>query len=74
MTYWTWLWLGWLAYFAVVEGLAILLGKDRGATFSEHVWAFIGRGQVLDQHVKLRRILFLSFSAWLVTHLFTGWV
>lgn len=74
MDVWMVLWIGWLAQFLVIEGLALTLGKDKQATLSDHMWAFIGRGRVLDRHVRFRRIVFLAFSVWLVVHTFTGWV
>ena len=74
MSVWTVLWVGWLLQFLVIEGLAIGLAKDKGATLSDHIWAFIGRGKALDRHVRFRRIIFLAFSAWLVVHLWTGYV
>lgn len=74
MSVWTVLWLGWFFQFLVIEGLALVLGKDKGATLSDHMWAFIGRGKALDNHVRFRRIAFLAFSTWLVVHTFTGWV
>lgn len=74
MDTWTILWIGWLAYFAVVEGLALILAKDKQATLSDHIWAFIGKGKRLDNHVRFRRIAFLCFTAWLIPHLFTGYV
>ncbi|MFF3055009.1 hypothetical protein [Streptomyces sp. NPDC057909] len=37
MTVWSWLWVGWLAAFVVIEGKA-LFNKTEGDTLSEHVW------------------------------------
>ncbi len=34
-------WLVWLAYFGVVEGMALFNSKG-GDTLSEHVWAWFG--------------------------------
>lgn len=34
-------WLGWIAYFVVVEGMALFNSKP-GDTLSEHVWAWFG--------------------------------
>jgi hypothetical protein len=47
---WAWLWLGWIGYFAVVEGVALYKSgkaKGRGSvdprdTLSEHVWYWFG--------------------------------
>lgn len=73
MTVWTVLWLGWFAYFAVVEGLAIALARDKQATLSDHVWSFLAIGKNLDRHVRFRRIAFLSLTAWLIAHFFFQW-
>ena len=67
MTY-TWLWIGWIVAFFLIEGAA-LLNKPYGDTLSEHVWALV-RGQ--GRHVKLRRFLLLTLLAWLLVHLLSG--
>lgn len=75
MTVWTWLWFGWGAYFAVVEGVALFnsVGND---TLSEHVWAFLGyeerRVGPPTGWQRLRRFATLAGLAWLVVHLLTG--
>jgi hypothetical protein len=74
MTVWTWLWVGWGAYFAVVEGMA-LANSTAGDTLSEHVWAFLGYSGGVKYPTgwtRLRRFLVLAFLAWLVVHFLTG--
>lgn len=74
MTIWTWLWLGWGAYFALVEGMALANSKP-GGTLSEHVWAFLGYSGGVKKPTAwtyLRRFLVLAFLAWLSAHLLTG--
>jgi hypothetical protein len=73
------LWLVWIVYFLVVEGIALFNSKG-GDTLSEHVWAWLGYRIGPDgTHVgyptgsqRLRRFLTLMFLAWLVVHLLTG--
>lgn len=74
------LWALWVAYFLVVEGIALFNSKG-GDTLSEHVWAWLGY-RLKDDHgvqveyptgsQRLRRFLTLAFLAWLVVHLLTG--
>lgn len=74
MTVWTWLWFGWGAYFLVVEGWALVLGRTSG-TLSAHVWAFLGYSGGVKYPTgwtRLRRFLVLAFLAWLSVHLLTG--
>lgn len=78
MSGWTWAWIGWTAYFAAVEGMALTNSKA-GDTLSEHVWAFIGSRYVAntpDRKVggwtRLRRFAVLAFMAWLSAHFLTG--
>ena len=78
MTIWTWLWLGWGLYFAVVEGMA-LANSRAGDTLSEHAWAWLGYGgeggyRRPSGWTRLRRFLLLAGLAWLVVHLLTGGV
>lgn len=44
MDIWSWLWVGWLGAFAVIEGVA-LARDDRGDTLSEHVWKWFAIGR-----------------------------
>lgn len=77
MSAWSWLWLGWLAYFAVVEGAA-LANSRTGDTLSEHIWAWFGtaRGPASGRQpsgwTRLRRFVLLAFVAWLGAHFLTG--
>jgi hypothetical protein len=79
---WTWAWLGWGLYFAVVEGMALFNSKP-GDTLSEHAWAWLGYAatgsgaQDLRKPSgwpRLRRFLLLAGLAWLAVHLLTGGV
>lgn len=82
MSAWTWAWIGWAAYFAIVEGMALFNSRP-GDTLSEHAWAWLGfaatgRGP-LDLRrpsgwTRLRRFVLLAFLAWLIVHLLTGGV
>ena len=69
MTY-TWLWIGWLVLFGIIEGKA-LANKQPGDTFSEHIWRVfaVSGGSRL---VRLRRILLLLILSWLLVHMLTG--
>lgn len=70
----TWLWIGWIIAFVVIEGLALLWAKrmdDKnpdtkydGGTLSELVWRFIKR-------YSLVTFLFAGFWLWLTLHFFT---
>lgn len=88
MSKWTWAWIGWGIYFALVEGFA-LANSRTGDTLSEHVWAFLGlrtkllQGKVIDEEVeilpripttwtKIRRVIIMSFMLWLSVHFLTG--
>lgn len=66
MSAWTWLWLGWLAAFALIEGAA-LINKGRGDTLSEHVWSWF---QIRDSRKwTLRRFTLALFLVWLLVHM-----
>lgn len=69
VTAYTWAWLGWFAYFIVVEGIA-LLDRREGDTLSEHVWKWLmpERGAMAW---RLRRVALLAFMAWLTLHFLT---
>ena len=70
MTVYTWAWVFWLAFFVVVEGVA-LIDKDRGDTLSEHVWKWF---KVKDKPRQWtwRRIVLTAFLAWLLVHMVAG--
>lgn len=73
MDVWSWLWVVWLAAFAVIEGAAIAR-KERGDTLSENVWRWFS---VKDRSpgYKMRRFVLLTFMVWLTAHFLTGgWV
>lgn len=82
MSGWTWLWIGWLVYFAAVESVAIVRSvqakragrPDETDTLSEHVWLFFGtaRGVRPDSLAYLRRFVLLAFLAWIVVHFLGG--
>ncbi|MGW7434710.1 hypothetical protein [Streptomyces sp. NPDC054849] len=77
MDIWSWLWVGWLGAFCVIEGVA-LARDDRGDTLSEHVWKWFGIGRAGEQRpaatgsVRVRRLVLLAFMAWLSAHFLTG--
>lgn len=82
MSPWTWAWIAWGVYFAVVEGMA-LFNSTPGDTLSEHVWAWLGYAATGSGPLnlrkpsgwtRLRRFLTLAFLAWLAIHLLTGGV
>jgi hypothetical protein len=72
---WTWAWIGWGVYFAVVEGMALFNSKP-GDTLSEHAWAWLGYARGGLRHpsgwTRLRRFLLLAGLGWLVAHMLTG--
>ncbi|WLW38625.1 hypothetical protein [Streptomyces phage Verabelle] len=77
MTVWSWLWVGWLAAFCVIEGKA-LFNKTEGDTLSEHVWKWFSTRRTAAKTeqptgwVRLRRFVLLAFMAWLSVHFLTG--
>ncbi|MFF7252437.1 hypothetical protein [Streptomyces microflavus] len=77
MTTWSWLWVGWLAAFLVIEGKA-LFNKTSGDTLSEHVWKWFSTARTGEHQgqptgwVRLRRFALLAFMAWLSVHFLTG--
>lgn len=79
MDIFSWLWLGWIAAFGVIEGLA-LARKKEGGTLSEHVWKWFGIGEAGEGRpepttwVWIRRVTLGGFLAWLSIHFLTGGV
>lgn len=73
MDVWSWLWVGWLAAFCVIEGVA-LARKAPGDTLSEHVWAWFhtAKGAKTDGTTRLRRFALLALVTWLAVHFLTG--
>ncbi|MDM4718429.1 hypothetical protein QTQ03_02035 [Micromonospora sp. WMMA1363] len=66
------LWIGWLAAFAIVEGIA-LFNKQPDDTLSEHVWKWFAVGSSQPTGwTRLRRFALLAFMAWLTLHFLTG--
>jgi hypothetical protein len=74
-------WIGWIAYFVVLEGAALL--KKRGstaATLSGHVWLWFGipgpgnPGQSAhpDAWARFRRAVLSAGMSWLTTHFMSG--
>ena len=70
MTVYTWLWILWFAWFAVVEGFAII-DKDRGDTLSEHIWGWF-RIRDKPRQWTWRRAVLAVFLVWLLVHLVAG--
>lgn len=81
MSAWTWAWIGWGAYFLVVEGAALYRSQP-GDTLSEHVWMLANTtrgpgptGRQPSGWTRLRRFTLLAFVAWISAHFLTGgWV
>jgi hypothetical protein len=77
VTGWTWLWLGWIAIFGIIEGIA-LTNSQHSDTLSEHLWSWFGYDREGRKSRKgwarLRRFLLLAFLIWLILHVVTsGW-
>lgn len=64
------LWLGWLALFLVIEGIA-LMNKKPGDTLSEYFWKWFSIKHN-GRHAKFRRLVALCFLAWLLAHFLSG--
>lgn len=79
MSVWTWGWLAWFGWFAVLEGVALLNSRSRD-TLSEHVWLWFGTQRRKPGEperprsgwTQLRRVILLAFMAWLSVHFLTG--
>jgi hypothetical protein len=70
MTVYTWAWIFWFAFFAVVEGFA-LVDKRRGDTLSEHVWRWFKIKDKPRQWTWRRAVLGV-FLMWLLVHMVAG--
>lgn len=74
---WAWLWLVWILFFLVVEGIA-LFNSSKQDTLSEQVWAYVTqpdrrRGKKSAAWwVWPGRIGIALFAGWLVFHFWTG--
>lgn len=82
MSWWTAAWIGWLGWFALVEGMALFNSRP-GDTLSEHVWLWFGTRRrrpgeserTRSGWAQLRRVVLLAFVVWLGAHFLTGgWV
>jgi hypothetical protein len=73
VTVFTAAWVGWIAAFCVIEGVA-LYRKQPGDSLSEHVWKWFHTSKdiVPDRTTRLRRSLLVAFLAWLFAHFLTG--
>ena len=60
------LWIGWTAWFAVVEGLALALRRP-DLTLSEFTWRFEGAGWTAARYLVAAVLL------WATLHLVYGW-
>lgn len=71
MNLWDWLWIGWAAAFAIIEGIALFNDVPRD-TLSAHIRRW------LSVKTKLGRTIFLiafgGFVAWFAVHILTGTV
>jgi hypothetical protein len=72
-TRYDWLWIFWIGSFLAIE-IPALCDAKKGNTFSEAWWWFLGIGEKGHKHARVLRIVALSFSAWLSTHLWTRWI
>lgn len=75
MNGWDYFWLGWLAIFAVGEGIA-LTRSDKDDTLSEKVWKWFSvTERNRGRFGQARRFALLAFMAWLSAHFMTGgWI
>ena len=78
----TWGWIVWLLYLAILEGIALFNSKP-GDTFSEHMWIWFGtkRNETGQPEAKrtgwmqFRRFILVAGMAWLSFHFISGgWV
>lgn len=75
MQIWDWVWIAWLAFFGVAEGIALKTGHG---TFSEKVWTWfrVGRfGEVRPAPTGTTRALrfaLLAIMSWLMVHFLSG--
>lgn len=78
MTVYSWLWLSWGVYFAVVEGWALWASwRDRApasGTLSHHVWRWMATapGSGTSWWAWVRRAALVGFLLWLAVHLVGG--
>lgn len=72
MTIFSWLWIGWVTAFCIIELIALTNGID-GDTFSAQVWKLIGTGSERSGINWFFRVGLAAGFAWLIPHFFTGW-
>lgn len=81
MSGWTLAWLGWIAYFAAIEGYALYLNTTRGEgearskrTLSSHGWAWFGTapGTRATWWAWVRRGVLVVALVWLAGHFLGG--
>lgn len=75
-------WIGWLAYFAVLEGAALVesyrrkqrIGPYKDGTLSAHVWVWFGTDKTTHANswAYIRRFVLIAFMAWLTVHFVGG--
>lgn len=70
MSWYTWAWIFWFAFFLTIEGVA-LFNKQAGDTLSEHVWKWFSVRN-MTWGWRARRFVLLAFMAWLSLHLLSG--
>lgn len=61
---WTWLWLGWIAAFVVLEVIAARSKRPKPRTLSEHVWKWFPW--------RWKRVLLIGLLGALLWHLLSG--
>lgn len=73
MSWFTWAWIAFGLYFAVVEGVALARSK-RGDTLSEQLWWLFGtaKGTKPTAGAWVRRGVLVLALGWLATHLLFG--
>lgn len=71
MSTWTWLWIGWIAAFVVIEAAAVFNDKKED-TLSEHLRRWFSVNTRPGRTVFL--IMFGAFVAWFGLHILTGMV
>lgn len=75
MDTYTVLWIGWLLYFAIVEGVALKRTPNHLGTFSANVWLFFAVADLpadSRRWVHARRLVLLGTVAWLFAHFVSG--
>jgi hypothetical protein len=60
------LWIGWVVYFAIVEGVAFILRRT-DLTLSDFTWRFEGAGWTAARYLVAAVLL------WAALHLVFGW-